>query len=574
MPFANSVSTPSQAGRRFHARRSVDGLAYVEFGPDNGAILIDLGEGGLSFQSVMPVSLNQALLFKFNVPGGSNHIDGYAEVAWMNQSGKGGGLRFVELSADAVAQIREWTGVLSAPEAGDLCAFASSDGAGSSPAQESAAGNAPAHSMQESAAPEPIMGGDVPAKFSGAVAARESAQVAGLGIAADEASPDEEEAAGQVSADQGALPRASPIPEFTVEVTAAPDWTAPLASQIEWAAPAAPPIASTHRGSGQPRTIAIPDGPAPYLQNSTLRGSFVRQPRKSAPASVEWDSLPDSQGGELDPQATLASQALKIGVGAAAGACLALALAFGVSSLRTRVQATANAKASASNLADSPAFQLEVADLNNRRWILKSDGEAGSPFSDTPSRQTQLAAAARSESAKSSRSDDSSDSSDAVNTPKSKPPRPSDLALSRPHMAPVPVSSAQIMAPSIFDGITPPIGSVSDRLASGGPDQPGIVPSENQSGVRASLLQSAVLVQRVAPVYPSNALQSRLQGEVLVNATIGPDGVPKDLKIIRGDERLAPAALTAIRQWHYRPATLGGQPIETQIVITINFALK
>jgi TonB family protein len=83
-----------------------------------------------------------------------------------------------------------------------------------------------------------------------------------------------------------------------------------------------------------------------------------------------------------------------------------------------------------------------------------------------------------------------------------------------------------------------------------------------------------VLLQRVAPIYPSNALESRLQGQVLVNATIGRDGIPKDLKIIKGDERLVAAAVAAIRQWRYRPAMLGGQPIETQTVVTISFEIK
>jgi hypothetical protein len=68
MSSANPIASPPQAGRRSHARRRIDGLTYVEFGPDNGAILIDIGEGGLGFQSVMPVSMNQALLFKFKLP--------------------------------------------------------------------------------------------------------------------------------------------------------------------------------------------------------------------------------------------------------------------------------------------------------------------------------------------------------------------------------------------------------------------------------------------------------------------------------------------------------------------------
>src|SRR4029077_7907378 len=116
MSSANTVASPLQAGRRSHARRRIDGLTYVEFGPDNGAIIIDVGEGGLGFQSVMPVSMNHAQLFKFKLPGVAGYLEGLGEVAWVNESGKGGGLRFMELDEPVTSQIREWTGVLSAPE--------------------------------------------------------------------------------------------------------------------------------------------------------------------------------------------------------------------------------------------------------------------------------------------------------------------------------------------------------------------------------------------------------------------------------------------------------------------------
>jgi len=666
MSFANSHSTLLQAGRRFHARRRFDVLAYVEFGPDNGAILIDLGEGGLGFQSVMPVSINQALMFRFKLPAASNYIEGYAEVAWMNESGKGGGLRFVELSTDACAQIRAWAGVLSAHKAGALQAGKSAD---SDAAQESPTEHVPARSMQESTRPDASNGGDAPAQISDVLAPAESAPGAGLSPGASDAPSSAEGAGEEVPADQALLPEALPAPEFNVEVTAA-NSTEPLASHVEPLPPAVPPRAATstveigasestlpkdsehmvtdavgsadasergqeqlrfngsarfhagpeigtagrspsnrsaHPGSGIAKTIecseptaAAPGRPArssrvpgseegnlvpvekrqrqqapANARDSAVRGSFVRQPEKPAPSTTEWQKPVASQGNKLKPEATLASQALKIGIGAAAGACLMLTLVFGAPSLVTRVKGTANARSGGSNRASSRAFQVEVADLNNRRWILRSSGETGSPFSDTPSpRETQPPASARSESAKSSRSEDSADSSRTVQAPQPKLPRPSELALSRPRATQAGEPSAVLVAPSIFDGITPPIGSVSDRLATGGPEAPRIVQPEVQSPSHPSALQAAVLVQRVAPIYPSGARESHLQGEVLVSATIGTDGVPANLKVIKGDERLTAAALTAIRQWRYRPATLGGQSIETQIVITVSFELK
>ena len=60
-----SSATSAQSRRRFHARRRMEGLIYVDLAPDNGAILIYLGEGGLGFQSVVPACLDQAVLLKF-----------------------------------------------------------------------------------------------------------------------------------------------------------------------------------------------------------------------------------------------------------------------------------------------------------------------------------------------------------------------------------------------------------------------------------------------------------------------------------------------------------------------------
>ena len=116
MSSRSTVSSPLETERRVHARRRIDGLAYVDLGPDNGAILIDLGEGGLSFHSVAPVTLDQAVLLKFKLPGSTGFIESYAEVAWLNETGKGGGLRFIELRSELREQISAWAGTVSTAE--------------------------------------------------------------------------------------------------------------------------------------------------------------------------------------------------------------------------------------------------------------------------------------------------------------------------------------------------------------------------------------------------------------------------------------------------------------------------
>ena len=62
-------------------------------------------------------------------------------------------------------------------------------------------------------------------------------------------------------------------------------------------------------------------------------------------------------------------------------------------------------------------------------------------------------------------------------------------------------------------------------------------------------------------------------GQVRLRVTIGRDGVPREAKVLSGDKRLVDAALMAISQWRYRAATLGGEPIETQIIVSIDFEL-
>ena len=95
--------------RRLYPRRKIERLAYVDFGPDNGGMLIDIGEGGLSFQGVGRVTKGQPLHLRFTLPGaGSRPIEATAELVWSNTSGKGGGLQFIEITESARDQVRQW----------------------------------------------------------------------------------------------------------------------------------------------------------------------------------------------------------------------------------------------------------------------------------------------------------------------------------------------------------------------------------------------------------------------------------------------------------------------------------
>lgn len=79
---------------------------------------------------------------------------------------------------------------------------------------------------------------------------------------------------------------------------------------------------------------------------------------------------------------------------------------------------------------------------------------------------------------------------------------------------------------------------------------------------------------RVDPVYPADLRQAGVDGDVVVEATIGSDGIVRNARAISGDPRLQPLALAAVRQWRFRPGTMNGKPVDVLYRTTITFHLS
>jgi protein TonB len=79
----------------------------------------------------------------------------------------------------------------------------------------------------------------------------------------------------------------------------------------------------------------------------------------------------------------------------------------------------------------------------------------------------------------------------------------------------------------------------------------------------------ANLLTRVEPQYPPLALAARVQGAIEFSVTIGADGHVQNIQLVRGHPLLVNAALTAVRQWVYRPTFLNGQvvPVVTDVLV-------
>src|SRR5579872_825312 len=84
---------------------------------------------------------------------------------------------------------------------------------------------------------------------------------------------------------------------------------------------------------------------------------------------------------------------------------------------------------------------------------------------------------------------------------------------------------------------------------------------------------TGMLIHKVEPVYPSIARAARVQGSVILKAVIDRDGNIHDLQLVSGHPLLVPSALDAVKQWHYRPYLLNGQPVEVETTVTVIFTM-
>jgi protein TonB len=80
------------------------------------------------------------------------------------------------------------------------------------------------------------------------------------------------------------------------------------------------------------------------------------------------------------------------------------------------------------------------------------------------------------------------------------------------------------------------------------------------------------LVYRALPVYPANAKQAGVEGDVVIKTTIDQKGSVVDMHVVSGPMILRPAALDALRRWKYEPSKLDGQAISVQMLVTIKFS--
>lgn len=105
-------------------------------------------------------------------------------------------------------------------------------------------------------------------------------------------------------------------------------------------------------------------------------------------------------------------------------------------------------------------------------------------------------------------------------------------------------------------------------------DNTATAASDEPSAVRVpGTVMQQHLLHRVDPEYPAEAEQAHMQGLVVVNASIAPDGTVKRVEPVSGPPLLAQAATDAVRWWRFQPYQVNGQAVPVETTIEVDFQL-
>jgi TonB family protein len=96
-------------------------------------------------------------------------------------------------------------------------------------------------------------------------------------------------------------------------------------------------------------------------------------------------------------------------------------------------------------------------------------------------------------------------------------------------------------------------------------------PSQQLPAYVPAEVMERLITHKIEPIYPEAARQANVQGVVILDAVIGPDGTVVDLHAISGPDELTPAALDAVKWWRFQPYRANGQAVEVETRLAVDF---
>ncbi len=96
-------------------------------------------------------------------------------------------------------------------------------------------------------------------------------------------------------------------------------------------------------------------------------------------------------------------------------------------------------------------------------------------------------------------------------------------------------------------------------------------PSSDGVAVLTSTGAEKRLIRSVPPSYPASARSSGAEGPVVIKAVIDENGKVSSAQVVQGNTALAESAVTAVKQWRYRPYIRDGRVVPFQTIVQVDF---
>jgi len=129
------------------------------------------------------------------------------------------------------------------------------------------------------------------------------------------------------------------------------------------------------------------------------------------------------------------------------------------------------------------------------------------------------------------------------------------------------------VAPNDTAGVAGGTGDVLGGIGTGTGPAPPPPPAAPKRITVGGNVQAAALVNKVEPEYPAIAKTAHVSGTVVLHAIIAKDGSVEKLQFVSGPALLMASAMSAVKEWRYRPTKLNGQPVEVDTTVQVVFSL-
>ena len=539
---------------RLHPRRKLSGMAYVELTQDNGGILLNLSEGGFAIQSALVLSSTEFPDLRFQLPNMRGWLTGSGRVAWLSESKKEAGIQFLDLHEHARAQVRMWVGKdgLDEPE---TPASTSGNGAPAGVNPEISRGS-------EANASQTFWG----SRSLGAERATVQ-NYAAAPVRHREPAPAED--------DRGF--RFNDYSMFAADATGSVTWAEPIRQKRGWGSYVLFTIllaalffvlgAIIGRDNLNGLVSSSVDGWKRIQGDATPS----TKPPAPPPSATESSTPPIGGGQSTAASGTPSANGNDTVSGATQGAA-----SNGTSAPPTQPGNGANAAAPLSSATVEPQSQAttakdEAASVPQQSSVGNAGSNAAAASNNSPvSPAAKTSADSRVSKARERNPFPTKTGTPGAETSDSNPDAFGSTESGRSILVTAPAPGS----PPFFVHLPGEPVSASSSVAISARRSIQVPPRAYDGGYGTQRMIVGKLLAHSDPFYLVDARAKHIEGIVELHALVGRSGEVLRVTPVSGPGVLVTAGVTALREWRYEPTFINGDPVETQVDVTMVFSSR